>query len=115
VTAKPISKYRDSSLFVVAALFIVTCAVVIFPKKALAIIVSVPVLALVTCLFFSFLFDMIRDVRRRTSIYIAVFIASHIAAMIILFANIYRWVGLRYLVTPTTDKHALGEQYIFLW
>jgi UDP-N-acetylmuramyl pentapeptide phosphotransferase/UDP-N-acetylglucosamine-1-phosphate transferase len=90
---------------VVGVYFAITFPVVVFPQKATAISLSVPILIAITILFFKFLVDMLRGVRRRNSGYIAFFIAINISAMITLFANIYRWVGLRYVVSPTTDKH----------
>jgi hypothetical protein len=86
------------------AIDVAACAVIAFELSALAvifqlnetssIIISRLLISLIAAAFVGFLFGVVKNWgARKFSVAIA-FILSNITAMILLFANIYRWLGL---------------------
>jgi Ion channel len=93
--------FTVSVLLAVAVIPLITVT-----HKSVAIILSAIVLGIVMVSFLRFMFNMIKDVRERTTAYVVLFILTNVTSMIGLFANMYRWTGL-------TDSAVSAEKHSF--
>ena len=100
----------------VVTIFLIACtsSIVLYSHKAWAIGLSASLLVAVLTLFARFSLSMLRSIRDRRSVGIVLLIAVNVLTMIVLFANLYRWIGLNIRPILRTRAMASGSRSISL-
>ena len=98
------TKVRWLEIFtlIFVALEIGSCALIFFfvSEKQLSIVLSRVVISIIIAGFILYLFGIVRDREERVFLVALVFIFSNITAITLLFANIYKWLGLKDTLRP---------------
>ena len=93
----------------IVALWLIFC----FTAKSASILASEIVIALVALSFIVFLFGVARNKGNRHIGVAIVFVLSNMATMILLFANIYRWLGLTDSLRPKQIHTTIWDAIYF--
>lgn len=83
------------------------------PAKNCSIHASEVVIAVVALSFIVFLFGVARDRGNRNIAVAIVFVLSNMASMILLFANIYKWLGLKDSLRPDQINTTIWDAIYF--